>query len=69
MEVMNFEDLKQLIVVYKIKQSLPVQVKVYFNDDLSNFKNFDIIISKLDDYEDARPSIRIINKKIHNFEN
>lgn len=41
----------------------------YFIEDLSKFKNFDILISKLDDYEDARRSIRIINKKMHNFEN
>lgn len=68
MEVSDFEALKKLIVVYQIKQRLPVEMKENFIHDLPKVKNLDVLISELYNYEAARRSIRTINKKAYNFE-
>ena len=58
MNVDNFENLKELIIADRIKQTLPYEMQKKFFDELPNVKKVDELENKLHDYEATRHSFK-----------
>ena len=58
MNVDNFENLKELIITDRIKQTLPYEMQEHFIDELPSIKKVHELVNKLDDYEATRRSFK-----------
>lgn len=64
LEIFNFDELKELIVIDQIAEKYPLEVREHFVDDLPKIKTDYELVNKLDDYEVARHNKKGVNQNL-----